>query len=103
MPWMHYIPLSPDFHELYHLHAYFLGSTVDASATSASSQTRQQNVPHHEGTMALKRIAANGQHWRKTHLRRVDAEVYVYRLALEWTRLWSRTDQEYEDMASSHA
>ena len=111
MPWVHYIPISPDFRELYHLHAYFLGPALDASASSARSAwstpaalddggRRQRpavakfaHTAQHEGMSSLKRINEAGKRWRATHARPIDAEVYVYRLALEWSRLWSRTDE----------
>jgi hypothetical protein len=35
----------------------------------------------------LRKIAKEGRKWKMTHGRKVDMEVYVYRLALEWGRL----------------
>lgn len=71
------------------------------------------NFGVHEGDTRLRMIARAGRHWKKTQTRRVDQEsmslllpsslsagidtpklinyssVYVYRLCLEWARLWS--------------
>lgn len=40
-----------------------------------------------DGDAELRKIAKAGRHWKFTHGRKVDMEVYVYRLCLEWGRL----------------
>lgn len=40
-----------------------------------------------DGDAELRKIAKAGRKWKYTHGRKVDMEVYVYRLCLEWGRL----------------
>ncbi|KAJ7182262.1 glycosyltransferase family 90 protein [Mycena crocata] len=65
----------------------------------AGNTTEAQNIPpppppprspaQDEADARLRRIARAGKQWKQTVGRKVDMEVYVYRLALEWARLWS--------------
>ncbi|KAA1475312.1 capsular associated protein [Dentipellis sp. KUC8613] len=90
-PWLHYIPLSSSYQELYNIHAFFSGAT-DATLEAANSTSLA--VPHErrktlDGDRRLRRIARAGKQWKKTIGRQVDMEAYVYRLCLEYARLWS--------------
>ncbi|KAF8331788.1 hypothetical protein F5887DRAFT_890461 [Amanita rubescens] len=90
-PWVHYIPLSMSYKEIYNLYAYFTGPT---KATLVAANSTLANVPlgnrrSVEGDKRLRRIARAGKQWKKTIGRKVDMEVYVYRLCLEWARLWA--------------
>ncbi|KAF5373410.1 hypothetical protein D9615_009479 [Tricholomella constricta] len=90
-PWVHFIPLSSSYREIYNIHAYFSGPT--RSALEALNSTLLELTPQRrrntEGDRRLRRIARAGKQWKKTIGRTIDMEVYVYRLAIEWARLWS--------------
>ncbi|KAJ7664400.1 glycosyltransferase family 90 protein [Mycena polygramma] len=169
-PWLHYIPLSPAYTEIYNVVSYFSGpppsalraaglgaapsafrgskvrpvrreentsAPADEEKSGAGPQgARQQGIGKAEGTVApgagagavkrplgqverraegtrggeqqqqqqpallrsaaqvegdrrLRRIARAGKQWKETMGRTVDMEIYVYRLALEYARLWA--------------
>nr|GAT43851.1 predicted protein [Mycena chlorophos] len=128
-PWVHYIPLSAAYSEIYNVVAYFSGpapavlnaaglsSLISSSATgytyfgapSPEQQEYHEGDPDEDATRAqerrvalvqagqqssegdrrLRRIARAGKQWKATMGRKVDMEVYVYRLALEYARLWA--------------
>ncbi|KAI0045617.1 glycosyltransferase family 90 protein [Auriscalpium vulgare] len=91
-PWLHYIPLSSSYREIYNIHAFFSGATDStlAAANSTSltdlSASQRQSL---DGDRRLRRIARAGKQWKKTMGRQVDMEAYVYRLCLEYARLWA--------------
>jgi len=86
-PWLHYIPLSQSYQELYNIYSFFSGATPSMmKAINATSSPIQKSE---DGERRLRRIARAGKQWKKTIGRPVDMEAYVYRLALEWARLWS--------------
>jgi len=90
-PWVHFIPLSSTYGELYNIHAYFSGptqSTLEAanSTLAAVPAERRKTL---QADRRLRRIARAGKRWKDTIGRTVDMEAYVYRLALEWGRLWA--------------
>ncbi|KAF9237132.1 glycosyltransferase family 90 protein [Melanogaster broomeanus] len=90
-PWLHYIPLSSSYSEIYNIHAYFSGasdSTIDI-ANATSPTTSDWRARKKEGDEQLRRIARAGKQWRNTIGRTVDMEAYVYRLCLEYARLWA--------------
>ncbi|KAF8523702.1 hypothetical protein BU17DRAFT_74903 [Hysterangium stoloniferum] len=87
--WMsrfHYIPLSQSYKELYNIHAFFSGPSPSALKAANVSTTNTSN-PY--GDKLLRRIAGAGREWQRTIGRKVDMEVYVYRLCLEYGRLWA--------------
>ncbi|KAH7929024.1 glycosyltransferase family 90 protein [Leucogyrophana mollusca] len=89
-PWLHYIPLSSSYAEIYNIHAYFSGaskSTLESANSTASHDTQKSRSV--EGDKQLRRIARAGKQWKKTVGRTVDMEAYVYRLCLEYARLWA--------------
>lgn len=77
---MHYLPASLSLAELRNLHAYFLAPRLGASHIDTHS-------------VELQRVADAGRAWRANHGRPQDADAYVYRLALEWSRLWARQEE----------
>ncbi|PFH48325.1 glycosyltransferase family 90 protein [Amanita thiersii Skay4041] len=90
-PWVQFIPLSSSYKEVYNIYAYFTGptkATLEAANSSLASTPieRRRSV---EGDKRLRRIARAGKEWKRTIGRKVDMEVYVYRLCLEWARLWA--------------
>ncbi|KAH9929114.1 capsular associated protein [Epithele typhae] len=90
-PWLHYIPLSQSYAEIYNIHAFFSGATEAAlevaNATALHLPPEQRKAV--DGDRRLRRIARAGKQWKRTMGRRVDMEAYVYRLCLEYARLWS--------------
>ncbi|KAF8838709.1 glycosyltransferase family 90 protein [Paxillus ammoniavirescens] len=90
-PWLHYIPLSSSYSEIYNIHAYFSGpsaSTIEI-ANATSPTTNDWRARKKEGDDQLRRIARAGKQWKKTIGRTADMEAYVYRLCLEYGRLWA--------------
>ncbi|KAJ7111625.1 hypothetical protein C8R43DRAFT_903808 [Mycena crocata] len=94
-PWVHYIPLSATYSEVYNIVAYFSGpppAALRAANLSAAASTyapARGSAPREPGDRRLRRIARAGKQWKKTMGRTADMEVYVYRLALEYGRLWA--------------
>ncbi|KAH8112814.1 hypothetical protein DFH11DRAFT_1604084 [Phellopilus nigrolimitatus] len=87
-PWLHYIPLSQSYEEIYNIFAFFSGPTQSMlEATNVTETTRRNRL--NDGERRLRRIARAGKQWKNTIGRPVDMEAYVYRLALEWARLWA--------------
>jgi Glycosyl transferase family 90 len=74
-PWVHYVPLSIKGSEWAEVVRYFL-----SSSSSAVDQ-----VP--DGDEAARRIASNGQVWAQRSLRKIDYEVWMFRLLLEYARV----------------
>lgn len=106
---VHFIPLSTSYTEIYNIHAYFSGatqSTVEAANSTQKDLSPEERQPA-EGDKRLRRIARAGKRWKRTVGRTLDMEgesgsrfyaapqlndlssAYVYRLCLEWARLWA--------------
>ncbi|KAF8965814.1 capsular associated protein [Flammula alnicola] len=90
-PWVHFIPLSSSYLEIYNIHAYFSGATQSTleAANSTQADTPLEQRGSVEGDKRLRRIARAGKRWKQTIGRTIDMEAYVYRLCLEWARLWA--------------
>ncbi|KAJ3787388.1 hypothetical protein GGU10DRAFT_426870 [Lentinula aff. detonsa] len=100
-PWLHYIPLSSSYEELYNIFGYFSGIPAEVveevygdavdPATGAPLFPPGTKIPAipgaPDGDARLRHIAQAGKDWKNTIARKVDMEAYVYRLALEWARL----------------
>ncbi|KAJ3799232.1 hypothetical protein GGU11DRAFT_743546 [Lentinula aff. detonsa] len=100
-PWLHYIPLSSSYEEIYNIFGYFSGipaevvEEVYGNATNPETGaplfppgTKIPAIPGApDGDARLRRIARAGKQWKRTIGRTLDLESYVYRLALEWARL----------------
>ncbi|CAE6410133.1 hypothetical protein ACGC1H_006470 [Rhizoctonia solani] len=98
VPWVHYIPLSGGYNELYNIHAFFSPPSAKMSAIAKSdnsNSTDTVSTEASEGDVLLKKIALAGRTWKKSHGRRVDMEAYVYRLCLEYARLWADDREEW--------
>lgn len=93
-PWVHFIPLSAGYDEIYNIHSFFSGPPQ--AALDAVNATAPPEVESHDDM--LQDIAKAGKRWKNTIGRKADMEVYVYRLCLEYARLWS-TDRESMDFA----
>jgi len=88
-PWLHYVPLSTSYAEIYNIHAFFSGGTPEALAVVNSTVQHLQQRQHIplDGDKRLRRIARAGKNWKNTIGRQVDMEAYVFRLCLEYARL----------------
>ncbi|KAJ3981409.1 hypothetical protein F5890DRAFT_1575133 [Lentinula detonsa] len=88
-PWLHYIPLSAGYEEIYNIYSYFSG---------ISSEVVEQAISNQQETLALPEPSsiylAPLMQWKRTIGRKLDMEAYVYRLALEWARLCSDDREE---------
>ncbi|GAA5967932.1 hypothetical protein JCM11641_005812 [Rhodosporidiobolus odoratus] len=81
-PWVHYVPISTDFSDLWTAMAFFIG---DENAKGGHDEI-------------AKEIAMQGKKWAETHWRYVDIEVYMYRLLLEYARVIGRDDHNLHSM-----
>ncbi|GAA5952384.1 hypothetical protein JCM3765_001956 [Sporobolomyces pararoseus] len=81
-PWVHYIPISTDYKDLWTVMAFFKGD---------------QNGKGNHDQMA-KEIAYNGKEWTEKHWRWVDMEIYMWRVLLEYARIMGRDDQNLNSM-----
>lgn len=73
-PWYHYVPAKVDYSDLYNIMTFFAGGIN-------GSQSHDHLA---EG------IAEQGRQWARTHWRFEDMAAYMFRLILEWTRLYHR-------------
>ncbi|BGP16588.1 hypothetical protein JCM10213_000498 [Rhodosporidiobolus nylandii] len=81
-PWVHYVPISTDYSDLWTAMAFFLG---DENGVGAHDEI-------------AKEIAAEGKRWTEMHWRWVDMEIYMYRLLLEYSRIIGRSDDNLHSM-----
>ncbi|KAF9813401.1 hypothetical protein IEO21_05635 [Rhodonia placenta] len=99
-PWLHYIPLSQSYQEIYNIHAFFSGATPSTLQAVNSTALEVSPLERHtiDGDRRLRRIARAGKQWKRTIGRRVDMEAYVYRLCLEYARLFA-DDRDVQTMS----
>jgi hypothetical protein len=75
-PWVHFIPLSSSYAEIYNIHAYFSGPTQ--SALEAANLTEVELSANErrsvEGDKRARRIARAGKKWKQTIGRTLDME-----------------------------
>ncbi|KAG9101401.1 capsule-associated protein CAP1 [Ceratobasidium sp. 370] len=90
------------YDELYNIHAYFSppsakmialaskdGSLQAASNSNETTTSTLERRERTEGDVLLRKIARAGRMWKQSVGRQVDMEAYVYRLCLEYARLWA--------------
>ncbi|KAF3764604.1 family 90 glycosyltransferase [Cryphonectria parasitica EP155] len=87
-PWLHYVPVDIRFHDLYSTLAYFLG-------LQDKGLVNGRKVPMQSRVDDAKWIAEQGKQWAAQALRREDAEIYMFRLLLEWGRV---IDEKRDDL-----
>ncbi|GAB7364171.1 hypothetical protein MBLNU230_g4722t1 [Neophaeotheca triangularis] len=85
-PWLHFVPLDVRGHGFWATLAYFAGLKGEVAGV-------QWDVEGH-GAEA-ERIATRGKEWAEVALRKEDAEIYFFRLLLEWGRL---TDDRRDEL-----
>ncbi|GMK56893.1 hypothetical protein CspeluHIS016_0307330 [Cutaneotrichosporon spelunceum] len=90
-PWLHFVPVSQMYNEIYNIYAYFSGPTFSmlnaANATRDQFQSSGLRTRKLDGDAELRKIAKAGREWIFSIGRKIDMEIYVYRLCLEWARL----------------
>ncbi|CAH7686231.1 hypothetical protein BY996DRAFT_4602863 [Phakopsora pachyrhizi] len=106
-PWVHYIPLSSGYSELYNILGYFLPLPNSEESEKLEEQKKLSWIKQlltgttmsneREGDKQLRRVAEDGLKWSKTVGNKADIEAYVYRLALEWGRLTGKVGDETID------
>ncbi|GAA94742.1 glycosyltransferase family 90 protein [Mixia osmundae IAM 14324] len=80
-PWVHFVPVSPDYSDIYDIMAFFEGGIKGSSKNEDLAAE----------------IAAAGRDWAMHHWRRADTNAYMLRLLLEWTRLLHRSEEDSWD------
>jgi hypothetical protein len=75
-PWLHFIPLSPSYQEVYNIHTFFSGPTEAAVLAANASATYAPPDPYRpaDGDRRLRRIARAGKQWKRTMGRESDME-----------------------------
>ncbi|GAA5893980.1 hypothetical protein JCM5296_004124 [Sporobolomyces johnsonii] len=81
-PWVHYVPISTDYRDLWTTMAFFRG---DENGEGGHDELARE-------------IASAGKDWTAKHWRWVDMEVYMYRLLLEYNRIMNRDDTNLASM-----
>jgi hypothetical protein len=82
-PWLHYIPVSQMYNEIYNIYSYFSGPSN--SMLNAANTTRDQfqssglRTRKLDGDAELRKIAKAGREWMFSIGRKIDMEIYVYR------------------------
>ncbi|EJD07042.1 uncharacterized protein FOMMEDRAFT_152387 [Fomitiporia mediterranea MF3/22] len=72
-PWLHYIPLSQTYEELYNIFAFFSGP-MQSMREASNSSLPDSRERYDDGQRRLRRIARAGKHWKITIGRPVDME-----------------------------
>lgn len=81
-PWIHYVPIDLRFHGLHSTLAYFMG-------LDGKGPINDRYAPMPPQLESAKSIAQEGKQWAAQAVRREDAEIYMFRLLLEWGRVIS--------------
>ncbi|KAK4702708.1 hypothetical protein P7C70_g3518, partial [Phenoliferia sp. Uapishka_3] len=81
-PWLHYVPVSIDYVDLFPIMAFFRGG--------------RDGFGSHDDL--AKEIGAAGKEWAENHWRKVDMQVYFYRLLIEYDRIMNRADDDPRSM-----
>jgi hypothetical protein len=86
------------YNEIYNIHSFFSGPSkamlAAANATRGAYQAAGLTTRRLDGDAELRKIAEAGRSWMFKYGRKVDMEIYVYRLCLEWGRLTSDDREE---------
>lgn len=77
-PWLHYIPVSQLYNEIYNIHAFFSGPSPSMlAASNATRGTFQQaglTTRRLDGDAELRKIASAGREWMFKYGRKIDME-----------------------------
>lgn len=97
MPWLHFVPIDIRFQALHSTLAYFNGM-------QGKGLINGRDVPMQSRADNAKWIAQEGKKWASKVIRREDAEVYLFRLLLEWGRVVNdKRDEMGFDLAGKSA
>jgi len=88
MPWLHFVPVDLRYHGLHSTLAYFSGLK---NRGNINGRETGMDAAGDDGNW----IADEGRKWANKALRKEDAEVYLFRLLLEWARI---VDDRREDL-----
>lgn len=88
-PWLHFVPVDLRFHGLHSTLAFFTG-LQDKGLVNGRNVAMQGDM---EGA---KMISQEGKAWASKAIRREDAEIYMFRLLLEWGRVVSDKRDEMD-------
>jgi hypothetical protein len=85
-PWLHFIPLSTSYTELYSILDYLIGNTNcgDVAEERDAGDLAECIQGHEEAAEKLARV---GREWAERALRREDMRIYLLRLLLEYARV----------------
>ncbi|NJR31300.1 hypothetical protein HC762_00705 [bacterium] len=85
--WRHFVPVDTRYDDLYSLLTYFIGYGKPGAQRVEGDDYANGDVymPSHE--LEGKQIARQGRDWARKVLRNEDAEVYLFRLLLEYGRV----------------
>lgn len=86
-PWLHYVPIDARFHALHSTLAYFTG-------LSGRGEVNGRDPGWDAASADTTWISEQGRRWADKALRREDAEIYLFRLLLEWGRMVSDGREE---------
>lgn len=78
VPWLHYIPVDMRLHGLYASLTYFTGVKANIGGRDIVMDDKEYQADF---------IAGQGKRWAEKAVRKEDAEVYFFRLLLEWGRI----------------
>jgi hypothetical protein len=93
MPWLHFVPIDIRLYDLHSTLAYFTGlRNKDGVIGDVVINERELRVEGKEDQAAF--IADQGSKWAEKTMRREDAEVYFFRLLLEWGRIMDDNREE---------
>lgn len=79
-PWLHYVPIDLRFHGLHSTLAYFTGLKEKGLINGRA-------VPMAPRIEDAKWITQEGRQWAAKAIRQEDAQIYMFRLLLEWGRV----------------
>lgn len=88
-PWLHFVPIDLRFHGLHSTLAFFMG-------LQGKGIVNGRNVAMQGDIEYAKMIAQDGKAWANKAIRREDAEVYMFRLLIEWGRIISDKREEMD-------
>ncbi|KAK7739918.1 hypothetical protein SLS53_005511 [Cytospora paraplurivora] len=88
-PWLHFVPIDLRFHGLHSTLAFLAG-------LQGKGLINGRNVAMQGSIEDAKMIAQEGRAWAEKAIRREDAEIYMFRLLIEWGRIVSDKRDEMD-------
>ncbi len=83
--WKHFVPMNNRFTDYYSILAYFVGCEEDVCGEGQNEGSTPFSLAGHD--VEAEKIARAGREWAHKVLRKVDMQIYVARLLLEYARL----------------